>query len=172
MLAYSVGIILVIVAIWILAIATGWGLPYDLLANGLYWLKANSWESIIIAAFLLLLGLVFITKRRPHIQLSIALASKFGEIRVNQNALSEIIVRSSMSISGVRQVEAEMRQREDGLEITVSSQTNPEVIIPQVSEELQKRVKEDVEMYTGIRVAEVKVLVRGLEPAAIPARVR
>lgn len=77
-------------------------------------------------------------------------------------------------MTGVRLVQPVLRQREDGLEVLLNCQLNPESIIPEMSDELQTRIKEDVERYTGIKVAEVKVLVRRFDNAqsAQPARVR
>jgi uncharacterized alkaline shock family protein YloU len=89
-------------------------------------------------------------------------------------ALSDIISRSAQAMPGVRQVQPVLRQREDGLEIILNSQFNPEFVIPETAEELQTKVKDDVERYTGIKVAEVKVLVCRLEmtSTAQPTRLR
>lgn len=171
MLAYVLGIILVILAGWILAIAAGWLLPYNLLASGLEWLKGNPWESTVLAAFFLLLGLLLFFRPREKQEYSYRTVSKWGEVRVTYEALQEIIARSAMAVPGVRQVQSGIRQREGGLEIKVVAQLTPEMVIPETSEELQQKVQQDVEHFTGIRIAEVKVLVRSFEPTRA-ARVR
>lgn len=163
MLTYGLGVFLSIIALWILAIATGWSLPSDLLYWGLEWLKLNPWESTAFAALLLLLGLLILFRPRKSIALSFRTSSKLGEVRIAQDALQEIIRRSAMEVSGVRQVQVLLREREVGLEVTVAIQFDPNVVITEVSEELQLRVQRDVEHYTGIHVAEVKVLVRSQE---------
>ena len=171
MLAYGVGSVIVVLAVWILAISTGWGMPYIILNYSLMWLKDNPWESIIIAVALLFIGVLFIVKQ-PRTKVSIVMASKYGEISVTEDALREIILRSCLAHGGVHKVRPDIKQRKDGMEITISSQLDPGVMIPQISEEMQLKVKEDIENYTGIRVAEVKVRVRSIESAALPARVR
>jgi uncharacterized alkaline shock family protein YloU len=76
-----------------------------------------------------------------------------------------------MVLPGVLQVQSSLKERETGLQIIVSCQFGQDVLIPQMSEELQAKVKQDVELYTGILVTEVKVLVRSLEKTRL-ARVR
>ena len=171
MLAYVLGLLLIFVALWILAIATGWGLPYFLIAQGLNWLRANPWESIIVAGVILLLGLLLFIRPRTSTDHSFRTSSKGGNVRISQDALKEIIARSAKALPGVVQVKSSLRERDSGLEIIVLCQFEPGVLIPQISGEILTKVKEDVELYTGIIVAEVKVLVRHLEKVR-SARVR
>ncbi len=163
MLAYILGFLLILGALWILAIATGWGLPYFLIAQGLNWLRANPWESLVVAGALLLLGLLLFIRPRASADHSFRTSSKGGEVRISQDALQEIIARSAKSLPGVLQVRSTLKQRETGLEIIVLCQFEQGVLISQISEEILTKVKEDIELYTGIIVAEVKVLVRRLE---------
>ncbi|MHB1406976.1 MAG: alkaline shock response membrane anchor protein AmaP [Desulfitobacteriaceae bacterium] len=171
MLGYAFGALLVLIAVWAFAIATGWVWPYAVLVGGLDWVKYNTWESAAVALLLLLLGLLLFFRPRQAPALVFNTISKHGEVRVTQEAVQEIISQGAQNVQGIRSVSANLKPREDGLEITVISQLNPEVVIPATAEELQLRVKEDVEHYTGIRVAEVKVLVRSLENMR-PARVK
>ena len=171
MLAYALGIALIFVALWILAMATGWVLPYFLLTHGLKWLRANPWESVVIAAVLLILGLLLFIRPRETSDRSFQTSSKGGNVRISQDALQEIIARSAMALQGVLQVKSNLRQLETGLQILVSCQFEQGELIPQTSEELQAKVKADVELYTGIRVTEVKVLVLRLDKAHL-TRVR
>jgi len=171
MFAYALGCLLIIGALWIVAMAIGWGLPYLLIVQGLEWLKANPWESIAVAGFLLLLGLLLFVRPRKSMERAFLTSSKGGEVRISQDALQEIIARSATVLPGVLQVQSSLRERETGLQIMVSCQFEQDVLIPQMSQELQTKVKQDVELYTGILVTEVKVLVRSLEKARL-ARVR
>ena len=171
MLAYALGLTLILAALWILAIAIGWELPYVLLAQGLEWLKANPWESIVIVAVLLLLGLLLFLRPRERSDRSFQTSSKEGDVRISQDALREIIARSATSLPGVLQVQSNLKEQGNGLIIRISCQFEQGERIPQTSEELQAKVKADVELYTGIMVTEVKVLVLRLEKAQV-TRVR
>ena len=165
MLACAIGLILILGALWILAIATGWVLPYFLLVQGLEWLKENPWESTVVAAVLLLLGLILFVRPRESSERSFKTSSQGGDVRISQDALQEIIARSATALPGVVQVKSSLRERETGLQIMIACQFEQGERIPQTSEELQAKVKADVELYTGILVTEVKVLVRRLEKA-------
>ena len=163
MLAFVLGVLMVLGAFWIFAMATGWGLPYDLLFQGLNWLRWNPWESLVIAAFLLLGGLLLLVRPRESTNRTFRTSSSGGDVRISQEALEEIIARSASALAGVIQVQSSLREREAGLQITVACQYEQGVLIPQISKELKEKVKQDVEHYTGIIVTEVKVLVRRLE---------
>ncbi|MDR3602885.1 MAG: alkaline shock response membrane anchor protein AmaP [Desulfosporosinus sp.] len=171
MFAYAWGCFLIVGALWLLAIATGWALPYFLIVHGLEWLKVNPWESAFVAAFLLLLGLLLFVRPRASTDRAFLTSSKGGEVRISLEALQEIIARSATVVPGVLQVQSSLRERELGLVIMVSCQFEQDVLIPQMSKELQAKIKQDVELYTGILVTEVKVLVRSLEKTRL-ARVR
>jgi len=171
MFAYLLGFLLILSAIWLLAIATGWGLPYFLIAQGLSWLRSNPWESTVVAGILLLLGLLLFIRPRQRTEHSFRTSSKGGDVRISREALQEIIARSAASLPGVLQVKSNLRQRDAGLEIVVLCQFEQGVLIPKLSQEILTKVKEDVELYTGIVVTEVKVLVRQLEKVR-SARVR
>lgn len=165
MLAYALGLTLILGALWILAIATGWGLPYSVLVEGLDWLRMYPWESVVVSGLLLLVGLLLLMRPRERRIREFRTSAKGGAILISQEALQEIIVRSATALSGVIKVQSSLRELEKGLEITVFCQFEQGVVIPQTSGELQTKVKEDVELYTGITVTEVKVLVRRLEKA-------
>jgi len=165
MLAYALGLAFIIVALWVLAMATGWWLPYGLLAQGLEWLKANPWESTVLAAVLLLLGLLLVVRPRERADRSFLTSSKGGNVWISQEALREIIARSATLLPGVLQVKSDFSVQGTGLQIMLTCQFEQDALIPLKSEELQVKVKADVELYTGIQVTEVKVLVQRLEKA-------
>lgn len=174
MLGYSVGALLVVIGLYILAMSTGWALPYALLLDGIQWLRANTWEGLIIAIFVLILGILPFLRPKKIPDHTFRTVSQLGEVRVTVDAIGDLIVRSAQMMNGVRLVKPLIKQREDGLEILLDCQFNPEAIIPEVSEQLQNQIKEDVERLTGIKVAEVKVLVRRLDSVQSnrPSRVR
>lgn len=171
MLAYCLGVLLIIIALWILALASGWLFLSDLLSWVIEWLKSNQWESTVLAAFFLLLGLLIFLRPRERIPRSFQTSSKSGEIRIAYDALQEIVRQSALEVAGVNQVKVSLRERKAGLEITIITQFNSNIVITETSEGLQGKVQKDVEYYTGIHVAEVKVLVRSLETSG-QARVR
>ncbi|NMA69672.1 MAG: alkaline shock response membrane anchor protein AmaP [Desulfitobacterium sp.] len=174
MLGYIIGALLIFIALYMMAICSGWGLPYFLLLDGLQWMRNNPWESLLIAILVLLIGLIPFLKPRQRIEESFLMSTQQGEVRLTAQALADIIVRSGQNLDGVKLVRPRLKSREDGLEVMLDCQLLPEVVIPNVTTQLQSKVKEDVERLAGIKVAEVKVLVRRTEqpnPQRLP-RVR
>lgn len=157
-----------------MALGTGWVLPYTLLAEGLLWLKAHNWESLIIAILLMVLGILPFLRPKKLPDHTFRTASPLGEVRITAEAIGDLIVRSARGNNSLHLVKPLIKQREDGLEILLDCQFNPETVIPEVSEQLQIQMKEDIERFTGLRVAEVKVLARRLDSvqANRPPRVR
>ena len=110
-------------------------------------------------------GVDIVVRPRESSERSFKTSSQGGDVRISQDALQEIIARSATALPGVVQVKSSLRERETGLQIMIACQFEQGERIPQTSEELQAKVKADVELYTGILVTEVKVLVRRLEKA-------
>ena len=173
MLAYFAGALFIIIAGFLMAVAFDWGYVGDFILQLVTWLRGNPWETALISIFLIGIGiaLMFIPKPRRFDEPAFHTTSKWGEVRVTYDAIKEIVARSAVSISGVRQIETQLHHRDNDLEIRIVAQLDPEVVIPEVSEQVQAQVKVDVERSTGIKVTEVKVLVRSVN-AQRQARVR
>lgn len=171
MLAYVAGILLILLAVYTMSVSFGWG--GDALIQLVNWLKENPWESAIISILIIGVGiaLFFIPRNKRFDDPAFQTSSQWGEVRVTYDAIREIVKRSALAVAGVYHIEAELHSRENLLEISIVSQLDPGVIIPEVSEKIQTQVKEAVESTTGIKVAEVKVLVRSTDTAH-QARVR
>lgn len=165
------GLLILLAGLGILALGTGWSLTHDWVAQALVLVYDHAWETMAFGALCVLVGVLLILRPREHQDVAFAVPSRLGEVRITQEALRGIITRAALGVEGVRQVEATLEQRPEGLEITVIGELLPEVVLREISETLQTVVKRDVENYTGIRVTEVKVLVRSVE-ALHQARVK
>ncbi len=174
MLAYLAGVLLIAIAVLVASVAFEWGTTGDALIQMVYWLKENPWGSAIIAIVLIAVGLAlfFLPKPKRFDDPAFQTSSKFGEVRVTYEAIGEIVKRSALAVAGVRHVETHLRNRENALEISIVSQLDPGAVIPEVSEQIQAQVKEEVEKTTGITIAEVKVLVRSVVDGARQTRIK
>ncbi|MFA6808697.1 MAG: alkaline shock response membrane anchor protein AmaP [Eubacteriales bacterium] len=160
MLEYIVGLLLIILAGWILLMATGWSMPYDSMLQMMGWFQNNPFKSVLIA-FIILAVAVFLLKRpRSQAEESYVSRTKDGEVRITRGAMSDIIVRSTAEVSGLKNVRTRIKQRENGLELSLTCQLEEGLVISKISEEIQEIVKNGVELYTGMPVTEVKVIVR------------
>lgn len=171
MAALVLGIILAALGLGFLLLGSGWYLPYRWLDHALQYIRGNAWGSMAAGALLMLVGLLLLARPRENSQASFSVPSRLGEVRVTAEALKEIIARAALNLSGVRAVDSSFCQRPEGLEISVASQLAPGVVVKEASEKLQNSVKTEVEQYAGLKVVEVKVLVKSVYLNR-PARVR
>lgn len=171
MAALALGLIIGVLGLGLFLLGSGWGLPYYWVDQGLLNIRVNAWESMAAGALLILVGLLLVLRPREKSQPSFSVPSRLGEVRVTADALKEIIARAALSLTGVQAVESSLVQHPEGLEITVAGQLTPGVVVREVSEELQNSVKTEVELYAGLKVVEVKVLVKNMYSNR-PARVR
>lgn len=119
---------------------------------------------IIIGAFVLFLG--FYSKKADP--LAEILVNDFGPVNISLSAVDNIIKTTAMKVNGILGVKTRLKALPSGLTVQILVTADQAVNIPEVTCDLQKAVKENLEVMVGIKVAEVKVLVSAvsLKPAA------
>jgi uncharacterized alkaline shock family protein YloU len=85
--------------------------------------------------------------------------TQYGEIQITLSAIESLALRAVRKIKGVKDAHIGIRADLTGLDIFIEITVNPDLSIPQVSEEIRTKVDEYVFETTGIRVNAVKVLV-------------
>ncbi len=82
-----------------------------------------------------------------------------GDINISLDTIGNIAISTCRKITGVRDSKGEVKKLANGVLIIIKVVTLSEVNIPNVSEEIQKRVKKSVEEISGVNVQTVKVIV-------------
>lgn len=85
--------------------------------------------------------------------------TQYGEIQITLSAIESLALRAVRKIKGVKDAHIGIRADLTGLDIFIEITVNPDLSIPQVSEEIRTKADEYVFETTGIRVNTVKVLV-------------
>ena len=88
-----------------------------------------------------------------------------GIVTVRAESVRDLIAYTTAHMPEVLQIQPEIDSTSRGLQIRCRAALSPEANIPQVSTELQSRVKEAVEQHLGMKVANVAVMAQ-LEPLA------
>ncbi len=88
-----------------------------------------------------------------------------GTVTVRAASVRDLIAYTTAQLPEVLQVQPEIESTSRGLQIRCRTALTPEASIPQVSADLQARIKQAVEQHLGMKVAQVAVQAQ-LEPLA------
>lgn len=149
-----------ITSIFLFGVAIGWTSPLALIQN--YLLNMiNNWllgASGLILFFLSLTLFLSVFRTKP-VKDAIVHETSLGIIRLTLPALENLVIKSAKSVYGIREVKTQIKAQLDSVSIHLKVQVLPDLNIPQITEELQKKVKEYLVKTTGINVDNVKVTV-------------
>ncbi|ACB85278.1 alkaline shock response membrane anchor protein AmaP [Natranaerobius thermophilus] len=94
-------------------------------------------------------------------------ATEMGEVKISLQTIESMVIRAAQKeVKGIKEVKTNIKVSENGVIIYLRGKILADLEIPQVSEQLQKAVKENVESQAGINVKEVKVLVENITTEA------
>ena len=126
-------------------------------------------EAALAALVLLLLGLILVgvslhnmnveSGRKIH---SITIYNQNGEVNIAFQAVENMALRVAREINGIRETTTKVQLTEMGLTIELRVKVLPDLQIPNLSSELQDKVREYVEDKTGTSVNEVRVTVENI----------
>jgi uncharacterized alkaline shock family protein YloU len=147
----------------------------DLLVDKLMSLSADKdrlWVFMVAVVLLILsfLSLSAALQRRRE-EKTIIHQTQFGEIQIAVSAVESLSLRATRRIKGVKDAHVGVRADSNGLDIFIEVTVNPDISIPQISEEIRVKVDEYLQETIGIRVNSVKVLVTKVAGEAVKARV-
>jgi len=150
------GIILCVIGIVFLVFALGYtDFIFDNLSKlNVWWLFGLSLISLLLAFLLIKMALRIRREEKTIIN-----QTQFGEIRIAVSAIESLALRATKRIKGVKDAHVGVRADLTGLDIFIEVTVNPDMSIPQVSEEIRLKSDEYIYETTGIRVNSVKVLV-------------
>ena len=125
-------------------------------------LDPTSWSwtvGISLVLFLLGLLLLFLELRpgpgdAPRITLK---QDGLGRVTVSRDGLRELVDREAGRVAGVMEVRSQVEENPAGLRILCRLSVDPTGSVPEMTQELQERLKAVVEHHLGRPVAEVSV---------------
>ncbi len=83
----------------------------------------------------------------------------FGEIKISNEAITGLVQHVCSKFSGLNNIRVKMDVLEGQLYISVMGEVNPDINITEISNTLQKKIKEHIESCAGINVMETKVII-------------
>jgi uncharacterized alkaline shock family protein YloU len=122
--------------------------------------KEQLWALIVaVVALALAFFAIKMAVRMRREEKTIINQTQFGEIRIAVTAVESLALRASKRIKGVKDAHVGVRADLTGLDIFIEITVNPDLNIPQTTEEIRVKVDEYIFETVGIRVNSVKVLV-------------
>ncbi len=148
---------------------------YNLVPGLAVYLPGWAGEEIVLAIVgaLLLIALVLLVlgfRRAKGPGNAILKGSEYGEVAISITAIENMVLRVVQQTQGIKDVSRQVSFTQDGLVISVKIRVMPDVSMPDVTGELQSRVKQYVEEITGITVHEVKVMVENIVTDQAPSK--
>jgi hypothetical protein len=125
-------------------------------------LDPTSWAWVVGVGVVLLLGglLLLFLELRPGPREAPRITLKqdgLGRVRVARAGVRELVDREAGRVAGVMQVRSHVEENAAGLRILCRLSVNPTASVPEMTQELQERLKAVVEHHLGRPVAEVSV---------------
>lgn len=97
---------------------------------------------------------------------------EFGEVRITLSALENMVLRVVQQVRGIRDSSRSVAHTPHGLVVYLTVKVLPDQNLPDLSAELQRKVKEYLEDITGIIVNEVKVKIENIILDQAPIKVK
>lgn len=132
-------------------------------------LVRNSLLVVSIVLLIISVRLFYLAIRRNNTRSpAIVLPSTYGNVSISMETIQNVALRASTKIKGLNELKARIQMKESGLEIELRTKIDGESSIPRITEDVQRVVKEQVELLTGIPVDKVSVYVANIVTAAAP----
>lgn len=118
---------------------------------------------LLIAATLAVFASMF--KKEPRLEQVVVKQGLQGEIAITVPAIKVLIMKAIKQIEGVRDIRPSVAQSVEGLVISLHMAINPELSVPELSQQIQSTVKQYLQDIGGLQVSEIRLLVDDI-PAA------
>ena len=122
------------------------------------------WEAGLIGAVFLLISIrLLLAGMRSHlVNDTIIHHNDMGDIHISLEAIKNLVEKTARHTRGVRDVKVGVHRDGQGLKVSLKVVVSPEVNVPSVSAEMQKRIHEYIKNTVGVALTDVKILVENI----------
>lgn len=122
------------------------------------------WEIGVLGAILFIISIRFLISglKPKHSNESVIRTSEMGNISISINAVESLVLKLIRDIDKIKDIKVTIKKVQDGVAIFLKIVVTHDVVIPELSLELQKDVKEYIEKSTGLNVRDVSVKVANI----------
>jgi uncharacterized alkaline shock family protein YloU len=135
----------------------------DLVWTGISQISGR-WEAGLVGAVFLLISirLLLAGMRSRLVKDTIVHHNDMGDIHISLDAIKNLVEKMARHTRGVRSVKASIKRDGQGLKVYLKAVVSPEVHVPSVTAELQKRIHDHIKDTVGIELADVQILVESI----------
>lgn len=117
------------------------------------------WETGVAGLILLLVSLRFLlyglkTDRLPETTVR---DGELGKVCITLNAVENLVQKVIRDIENVKDSRIKIKKQENGVSIVLNLTVNYDIVIPEITSELQKTIKDYIESTAGILVKDVRI---------------
>lgn len=107
--------------------------------------------------------------RRRHFGRALVRETELGKVRIALKAVESLVQRAARQAQGVRDVRVDLQADKQGVAVHLSVVVAPDLAIPSVADEIQRRVEQYITETVGVTVTRVAVTFRTVsEPGGKP----
>lgn len=131
--------------------------PFLLNIKGNYWFSLIGLAFLIVSIRFLISGLTVKQKN-----MYIVRYTNMGELKISSSTIEGIAHNAASGFEGIKEIKTGVDLRDEKVVIKIKGIIEPEVNIPEITTNIQNKVKEDIEKTTGLEVNEVKVEINNI----------
>ncbi len=144
------------------AVMLGWTAPLYLFRNFFAPGRPEIFWPVIAIIILTGLRLFWISLSRPGGRHVVLAETSLGQVKVSFQAIESLVEKVVSQFNGIRDVKPRIITVPQGVGIQVRASVTPDVNLPEVSGEIQNRIKERIQEVMGITVNTVKISVESI----------
>jgi len=122
------------------------------------------WEAGLLGMvfFLVSLRLLLAGIRTRRVKDTIVHHTDMGDVHISLEAVKNLVEKTARHTRGVRGVKVRVNHDGQGLKVVLKAVISPENNVPNVSEELQKKVHEYIKNTVGVQLVDVQIIVENI----------
>lgn len=145
-------------------VALGWSEPMRLL-SGILTSPDGRWATGAFGALFFLLGLRLLASlfRRREAGGALVRQAELGEVQIALGAVESFVDRVGRQVDGVRDLRARVMAGSEGIRVHIRAKVGDNVHVPQLSEELQNTVRQQVQRVIGVDVEQISTMIDAID---------
>ncbi|QGT98961.1 hypothetical protein SYNTR_0368 [Candidatus Syntrophocurvum alkaliphilum] len=131
-------------------------------------------QIILIAVAVLLIGfalwvIVVSLKKKPKPQSVTVTDGVLGQVLITIPAIKVIIMKAVKQVEGLKEIKTDVKNTTNGLTVQMRVLINPDYNVPELSQNIQKTVKEHLHDIGGLSATDINVLIDDFYAHSKPA---